>query len=60
MKKGVLLVASFLILTNLNLANASNQILLKSGRFTPPEGITTFTKASIEAIPGKALIICRP
>ena len=56
MKKTILLATLFSLAT-VSIVSASNQILLKSGHFTPPEGITTFTKLSIEAIPERAHVL---
>ena len=56
MKKEVILILlSFL--TNLDIGWASNAILLKSRRFTPERGISSATKANIEAIPGRAHVL---
>lgn len=57
MKKGISLVISLVILTTINLANASNEILLKSRRFIPARGITAAAKAKIEAIPQRAHVL---
>ena len=51
MKTGLFLAILFASLTNVNLVNASDEILLKSRRFTPAKGITAAAKAKIEAIP---------
>ena len=56
-KKEVGLTILVLILVNVNLVNASNEILLKSRHFTPAKGITAATKAKIEAIPKRAHVL---
>ena len=57
MKKKFLLASLFVILANINLVNASDEILLKSRCFTPDKGITAAAKANIEAIPVRAHIL---
>lgn len=54
-KKAILVILSFI--TNVNMVCASNEILLKSRRFTPAKGISDATKAKIEAIPGRAHVL---
>jgi hypothetical protein len=56
MRKWITLVIGFVVSINLNLANANDEILLKSRRFTPAKGITAAAKAKIEAIPKRAHI----
>ena len=56
MKREVLFAILFLTI-NTSLTNASNEIHLKSRRFTPPEGITEAAKAKLEAIPEKAHVL---
>ncbi len=54
-KKEVVLIVLFLVL--INIASASNEILLKSRHFVSVEGISEATKAKIEAIPERAHVI---
>lgn len=44
-------------LINVSVVSASNEILLKSRRFTPARGITAAAKAKIEAIPQRAHVL---
>jgi hypothetical protein len=63
MKKGFILPGVFIlailiaILTNASLANDSNEILLKSRRFIPEQGMTAAAKAKIEAVPQRAHVL---
>ena len=57
MKKGIILLTLLLISTNVNSANASDEILLKSRRFIPSAGITAATRARIESIPQRAHVL---
>lgn len=56
MKKEPLLVILFFFI-NVSILSASNEILLKSRRFTPDKGITSSARAKIEAIPGRAHVL---
>ena len=44
-------------LINIHPVSASNEIALKSRRFTPAKGITAATREKIEAIPGRAHVL---
>lgn len=57
MKKTLVLVILFVFSTNINLVNASDEILLKSRRFIPAKGISPAAKAKIEAIPRRAHVL---
>jgi hypothetical protein len=56
MKKGIVLVLLF-SLVNRSTISASNEILLKSRRFTPATGISDAVKAKIEVTPGRAHVL---
>jgi hypothetical protein len=56
MKKKYFLVILFLSI-NVSSLHGSNEILLKSRRFTPDKGITAAAKAKIEAVPGRAHVL---
>jgi hypothetical protein len=56
MKKESLLVILFSLI-NVSILSASNEILLKSRRFTPDKGITATARAVIEEIPGRAHVL---
>ena len=51
------LLAILFFLANVSVLSASNEILLKSRRFTPAKGVSDTVKAKIEAIPGRAHVI---
>lgn len=55
MKKGIVFVTLFLL--NVSIVQSSEQILLKSRRFTPAKGVTAAAKAKIEAIPGRVHVL---
>ena len=57
MKKGTSIGVLLVILTSINSVIGSDEILLKSRRFTPAKGITTATIAKIEAIPKRAHVL---
>jgi len=57
MRKEIILIISFLVLINTSIVCGSNEVLLKSRRFTPEPGISAATKANIEAIPGRAHVL---
>lgn len=57
MKREMALVILLVILTSINSVIASNDILLKSRRFTPSKGISAAAKAKIEAIPRRAHVL---
>ena len=57
MRKAIPLAILLVISANVNSANASDEILLKSRRFTPAKGITAAAKAKIEAIPERAHVL---
>ena len=57
MKKKFLLASLFVILANVNLVNASDEILLKSRRFIPAKGISAAARTKIEAIPKRAHVL---
>jgi hypothetical protein len=50
-------VAILFFAANIGTLSASNEILLKSRRFTPDKGITSSARAKIEAIPGRAHVL---
>jgi len=54
MRKRIILVILLSSLIDIHPVNASNEIALKSKRFTPAKGIIAAAKARIEAIPGRA------
>lgn len=54
-KEAILVILSFV--TNVNIACGSNEILLKSRRFTPAKGISDAARAKIEVIPGRAHVL---
>ena len=57
MKKRVILVILLSSLINIHPVNASDEIALKSRRFTPAKGITAATREKIEAIQGRAHVL---
>ncbi|MGB2808287.1 MAG: hypothetical protein WBC22_11125 [Sedimentisphaerales bacterium] len=57
MRKPVNLIILFLFLINAGIVCGSNDILLKSRQFIPERGISSATKAKIEAIPGRAHVL---
>ena len=57
MRKRIILVILLSSLINIHPVNASDEIALKSRRFTPSDGITAATKEKIEAIPGRAHVL---
>ncbi|MCK4291709.1 MAG: PEP-CTERM sorting domain-containing protein [Planctomycetes bacterium] len=48
---------TLLLLAAINIVSASNEMLLKSRRFTPAKGITAAAKARIEAVPGRVHVL---
>ena len=56
MKKESLLAILFFLI-NVSTLHGSYEILLKSRRFTPDKGITSSSRAKIEAIPEKAHVL---
>lgn len=57
MRKEIILIILFLVLINTSIVCGSDEILLKSRQFTPERGISSATKANIEAIPGRAHVL---
>ena len=56
-KKRIALVILFSYLINICSVSASDEIALKSRRFTPAKGITATAKEKIEAVPGRAHVL---
>lgn len=57
MRKEIILIILFLVVINTSIVCASDEILLKSRRFTLERGISSATKANIESIPGRAHVL---
>jgi hypothetical protein len=57
MKERIFFVTLWFLSVNTNITDASDEILLRSRRLTPAEGMTPATRATIEAIPGRAHVL---